>query len=423
MSTAACPPELARPGSLHASHPPGDEHRRLARPERVARLLEEFFRHAHRLLVEPSDPAGAGQAARRFLARRGFDLGALDHLPLGLFTDPRTLGHRLGEAGFSAREIEASELLADPRLSGRLIGPIRDRHGRIVSFWARHPDDQPPHWLFKGPWRDQVGLFGLDVALRPEAGGQEHLVIVEDVLDAVLLHGRGLRNVAALASPVSGAAAGRVRRQLAAEPQWRHAATAQIARATLAVDPPQADPQNLLDALEPLLRAPGAPEVFVLLPDELDEYGRLGELIRRASADALRSILHDASLPAYSVRACAILENHRAGRPWTEPRRHAAWKEAVFYYASSGPAAAPQLDKYFVPVIVAGLGRSWDTFQPCPGIVGEDELEEPEPTGEPAEPSVHLAEAPRDEPKPIAPARDGFCTVHRCAVTACFCFD
>jgi len=417
MSTAACPPDLSRRGSLQTSHPPGDPDRRLGNQQRVARLLEEFFRHTHRLLVERPDPAGAGKAARRFLARRGFDLSALDHLPLGLFTDPGTLGQRLGEAGFSDREIETSELLADPRLSGRLIGPIRDRHGRIVSFWARHPEDHPPHWLFKGPWRSQVGLFGLDTALRPEAGAHEHLVIVQDVLDAILLHGRGLSNVAALAAPVSGAA----------EPRWRHVSQAQIARVTLAVDPPQGDPQALLDALEPLLRASSPPEVFVLLPDELDGHESIGKLIRRASADELRSVLHDASLPAYSVRACAILDSHRAGRPWTEPRRHAAWKEAISYYASSGPAAAPQLDTYFVPVIVAGLGRSWDTFQPCPGIVGEDEFGEPEPAVEPAvepaEEPVDLAESPLDEPNPMAPAHDGFCTVHHCAITGCFCFD
>jgi hypothetical protein len=387
----------------------------LRKQQRVARLLEEFFRQAHRLLVEPSDPAGAGRAARRFLAQRGFDLTALDPLPLGLFADPKTLGHQLGEAGFLAQEIEASGLLADLRLFGRLIGPIRDRHGRIVSFWARDPEGQPPRWLFKGPWRNQVGLFGLDTALNPDAGGHEHLVIVEDVLDAVLLHARGLSNVAALAAPVSGAA-GLGPGHFASERQWQHVSEAQVARVTLAIDPPQGDPQPLLDALEPLLRAPGAPEVFVLLPDELDGHESIGELIRRASADELRSVLHEASLPAYSVRAGAILEKHRAGRPWTEARRHAAWKEAVSYYACSGPAAAPQLDKYFVPVIVAGLGRSWDTFEPCPGILGEDDSEEPEIPGEPAE-------ALRDKPKPIAPARDGLCTVHRCAITTCFCFD
>jgi hypothetical protein len=122
---------------------------------------------------------------------------------LGLFIERDLVRQGLLGAGFTPEQIDASALADDPRLAGRLVGPIRDRWGRIVSFWARHPEGHPPKFLFKGRWKEEAGLFGLDVALHPASGGSGDLIVVQRILDAILLQSRGLRRVAAIGGPPS----------------------------------------------------------------------------------------------------------------------------------------------------------------------------------------------------------------------------
>ncbi len=135
-------------------------------------LPEAFFHAARRFLRDSAGHQGALAAARRFLENQGFDLGQLDRLPAGFCPDCATMKDSLGHAGFTAAQVDASELVADPRLTERLLGSIRDLRGSIRGVWARHPLGKRPQYLFKGKWKDEVPALGLNVAFPALENGR-----------------------------------------------------------------------------------------------------------------------------------------------------------------------------------------------------------------------------------------------------------
>ncbi len=381
---------------------------RAIQDERVASLLETFFLQARWALhAEPASPGPCASApARAWLVDQGFDPASLGDLPIGLFVEGEAIRRGLLAAGFTVEEIEASALAADPRLVGRLVGPIRDRWGRIRSFWARHPDDRPPKFLFKGQWKEEVGLFGLDAALHPAAGERGDLIVVERLLDALLLQSRGLRNVAAVGGPP---------RELGKR-RWQRLWGLGVRRLILAFEPAAHGSDGILAALQSAFRVRHTVEEYVLLPKSLRGYSSLAELTRAKGLAALQAIFETEPVHAYSFKASSLLDRHRTGRGWTDAGRHAAWKEAIEFYVSQGRHAVDDLDRHFVPTMVAGLERTWDAFQPLPGF-----QREPEPPERPVDDSGETGVV---QPGPSAPKRPTeTCPVHRCGSGVCFCFD
>jgi len=291
----------------------------LAQRERMASLLEAFFLDAHLALLNEAGPIGVAKAARAFLAERGFDLSALHELPVGLFVDRRLVGEQLEQMGFLAEEIGASQLAADPRLEGRLVGPIRDPEGRIQSFWAPHPGHRGPRYLFKGKWKESVGLIGLDAALRPAAAGREHLVIVEQLWDALLLQSRGLGNVAAIAGPPH-----------ALTPQrWERLATLGVRRITMAIAADEKEWGRVRATLAATFPTRSGPEVFHLPPGTLPNGRGVGRWVRDRGLEAFRSLLEADTVHVDRYQAATILRERRAG-----PALH------VVRDGSVGPGAA-----------------------------------------------------------------------------------
>ena len=142
---------------------------------------ERLFSDARRLLQCGATDHGLRAVCYNSLCSLGFDLQRLDSLPVGLFLNPSVMQEELLRAGFSREEIIASGLVSDSRVAERLIGPIRNVGGRIVSFWARHPEGlRPKYYFFRRDWRQEVPAFGLDVALScPADGVREPLVAVD----------------------------------------------------------------------------------------------------------------------------------------------------------------------------------------------------------------------------------------------------
>jgi len=406
-------------------------------PSRVDRLFEAFFHEARRALEGESLSRDARQCAIDFLSAHGFDVRRIDQLPIGLFTDGPSVRQRLEEAGFSLQEIEASALAADERLAGRLIGPIRDPRGKILSFWARHPKDRPPRLLFKGSWKEAAVLVGLEAAFEaagPRRDRVEELVVVERLLDALLLQSHGVPNVAAIAGPARDMT----------ERRWARLAALGVRRVTLLPDPERAFDEGFLRAVENACRAKPAPEVFVVPPELWNDHSTAAEFFRARGLSAFRAVLRSDGTHAFSFRASAILRKHRPGSGWTEASRHAAWKAAIELYATAAHDRVSELDAHFVPTIVAGLRRSWDTFEPidCKDVdvahaVGQDssrpeECEEdatlpaetlnqgPEPNAAPQPPEPKTAHANATS---IGTGVNGFCRHHRCDPSVCFCFD
>ena len=161
-------------------------------------LREAYFRHTQALLAASDNRDDAWRAARGCLHQRGFDLRKLEQLPLGYFPSAEPIWHGLLRDGFSADEIRASNLLADSRLPGRLVGPIRDAGRRIISFWAKLPQQLDRSLYLSSDWKEQAGVFGLDEAYPAVAHGRHDLLLVEDIWDAILLQSHGCPGVGAI---------------------------------------------------------------------------------------------------------------------------------------------------------------------------------------------------------------------------------
>jgi hypothetical protein len=376
--------------------------------ERVTSLLETFFLQAHSALHGEAAAPGEGDAAsaRSWLVAQGFDPSSLRDLAVGLFTSRDAFRQGLLDAGFTADEIRASALLDDPRLAGRLVGPIRDRWGRVHSFWARHPQDQPPGFLFKGKWKDEVGLFGLEVALHPAAGGLADLIVVERLLDAILLQSMGLRNVAAVGGPLT---------QLGKR-RWQRLSGLGVRRIILVPGPSKDADRAVLASLAILFHLRHATESYVVPPASLRGYASLGDVARTEGLVAASALLADRLLHAYAYEAMSILDRHKTTEGWTDAGQHAAWKEAIEFYAAQGRHAIADLDRHFVPAMVAGLERTWHTFQPL-----AESQRGLGPFGQPARHSAAAGPGHPVSPTPKHPAQT--CPVHRCDPSVCFCFD
>lgn len=351
------------------------------------RLAETFFAHAHAMLTQSPARAEPWASARAFLERAGFDVDRLHDLPLGLFDSHAGARQRLLAAGFDDWDVDQSKLLDDRRLPDRLIAPIRDANGRIVSFWARSITGEPPENLFwKNGCKAALGAFGLDLALRSTARARDELVLVEDLLDGLMLRSRGMANVAAVGGPAGELTARR----------WQRLAALGIRRVTLAVEQPF-DDSSVRRALDQAFRAYDAPEVFYLPAGALRPAATPAEMVRSRGVELFREILFRKRVHAYRAKALWILEDHRPPGGWTSPARLAAWESAAAFCRSQGPRRRDWLEVHFVPPIVDELGH-------C----------SPVRVRRPAPP----------KPKPLRRhAPDGWCDKHFCEPTDCFCFD
>ncbi len=332
--------------------------------QRMVDLLETYFTHACQLLRHGDSGDAAVRRARAWLTRRGVEPDRLDRLPVGVVPDVATMETELREAGFHPAEIEASNLLADARLSGRLVGAIRDPRSQIVSFWARHPEGRPPKYLIKGPWKDAISVFGLDIALPAINGGPGGLVLIDDLLDAVLLHQLGLLPVAAIGG--SGFQMTPAR--------WQRLAELGVSRVALVLRGPDAG-EEASAAVEAARIAEWAPHVYVVAPDRFAAAGGLLKWVRWHGCEAV----HDA---IWSPRPPAPNE--------PEPTMVEPPEEIAVDVLPEPPDIADSLP---------------DPLQPSGPTISQE---------------------PEDPPRANPRGRrgpDGYCELHRCDITDCFCFD
>ncbi|MFC0387791.1 DNA primase [Muricoccus vinaceus] len=133
--------------------------------------------------------------ARFALGWSGSGRGALaaELKPLGI--EPR----QLAEAGLT-KPAEGREGAFNDFFFNRVIFPIRDRRGRIVSFGGRTLGDGQPKYL-NGPETDVFSkrrtLYGLDMAREAVFRGRARLVIAEGYMDVIALHQAGFEGAVA----------------------------------------------------------------------------------------------------------------------------------------------------------------------------------------------------------------------------------
>jgi DNA primase len=157
------------------------------------------------------------QAAREFLAQRGFDEAAADRFSCGYAPgdwDGLTK-HLLGK-GFSQAELVAGGLSKETqrgslidRFHRRLLWPIRDVSGEVVGFGARrlYDDDRVEAKYLNTPetpiYKKSQLLYGMDQA-KKEIARQHRAVIVEGYTDVMACHLAGVTTAVATCGTAFG---------------------------------------------------------------------------------------------------------------------------------------------------------------------------------------------------------------------------
>ena len=322
----------------------------------VDSLREAFFRHAQALLTAADDRDDAWRAARACLHQRGFDLRKLEHLPIGYFPAAEPIWQRLLHDGFSADEIRASDLLADSRLPGRIVGPIRDAGRQIHSFWARQPENLDRCLYLSTDWKEHAGLFGLDVALPAvRAGapaqrvGSHDLLVVEDLWDALLLQARGWAAVGAVGN--SPAEIG--------PPRWERLDELGIHRVTLMVDSFHDSHEAALAAIRQAACSRRGPAIYVLPPAAVHGAWQSWQQGRAAQLDVLEKLLAAQRVHGFHYLALSLIALAKGDGPWTDAARRAALAEGGTFFAAAHQRNVPQLNAFFLPPLLDALGLNW----------------------------------------------------------------
>ncbi len=171
-----------------------------ARAEQKRLDLHDILDHAQASFVRRLR-APEGAPALAYLRGRGLTDSTIEQFGLGwsgdgrgsLTAELRGLGvepARALEAGL-LRETESGELRE--LYWGRVIFPIRDRRGRLISFGGRALGDAKPKYI-NGPespiFPKRRTLYAVDRAREPVRRGQR-LVVVEGYMDVIALHQAG----------------------------------------------------------------------------------------------------------------------------------------------------------------------------------------------------------------------------------------
>lgn len=204
----------------------------------------------------------AGKDVRDYLVSRGFTEDELVDLDLGLYTTADAVKRDLKVAGFTEDEMAAAGLV-DSKWTGRLVGAMRDRFGRLETFFARDITGKAERKYLYLAGSKLPDFYGLDVALRTKEG-REDLVLVEGVLDVVLLHARGFSSVVA----IGGASA--------STSKLETLASAGVRRVTLALDydpTEKAFPglEGTRATVENAYKGNNVPVVYALHPERLQD--------------------------------------------------------------------------------------------------------------------------------------------------------
>lgn len=265
----------------------------------------------------------AGAAAREYLERRGLPAAEWGHFRLGYSPPGRTaLKDYLIAKGARGPELVAAGLLVTPedggasydRFRDRIIFPITDGRGRVLSFGGRAMDAKVRAKYLNGPDTDLFDkgrvLYGLPEARRLlHAGGDDAaLVVVEGYMDVIACQRAQIPAVAAM-----GTALGEGQMELL----WRlHP------EPTLCFDGDRAGMQAAARAMDralPLLQ-PGRSFRFAIVTGGKDP----DDILREQGAAALRSQL-SATTPFIE----ALFLRERDASPLETPEQRAGLKKRL----------------------------------------------------------------------------------------------
>ncbi|WP_299437538.1 DNA primase [uncultured Rhodospira sp.] len=250
-----------------------------------------------------------GREALAYLHRRGLDDETIGRFRLGYAPPGGAVRAHLRREGVDDDVLVEAGLLGRPDdgrapydiFRDRVIFPIRDRKGTVVSFGGRVLGDAKPKYL-NGPEtplfhksRTLYGLFEARAAIR-ESG---EVIVAEGYMDVIALAAAGFTQ--AVAPLGTALTEGQI------ETLWTHAA-----EPVLCFDGDAAGQRAATRALEramPLL-GPGRSLRFALLPEGLDP----DDLIRDRGPGAMRAVL-DGARPTIELCWQTLRARHRMDTP------------------------------------------------------------------------------------------------------------
>jgi DNA primase len=308
-----------------------------------------------------------GREARAYLQRRGLPEAEWGRFRLGYSPAGRTaLKDYLVAKGARPGELVEAGLLIAPedaaapydRFRDRIIFPIADGRGRVVSFGGRAMDPQARAKYLNGPetgvFHKGRNLYGLAEARKilAAARGEEAplLVVVEGYMDAIACQRAGVAGVAPMGTALT---------EEQMEMLWRlHP------EPTLCFDGDRAGLQaasRAVDRALPLLK-PGKSFRFALVQGGKDP----DEVLREQGAAALR-----AQLSAATAFVDALFRRERDLEPLDTPERRAGLK------ARLRQAAQAIADKDLAQAYREALFERFDALSPPPRVGRPDSPQRP----------------------------------------------
>lgn len=327
---------------------PRESFARGSRPEgRPIRVIEAFVDYCQNALGRPD-----AIPARDFLARRGFTPDRLP--PVGVFTSEMDVENHLRSVGFSADDVAEFAPVTRALTPGCLVGPIMDVSGRLVTFFtcevrSANPADATCRYYRTG---ESVAAGGLEVAIG-QARRRDHLVLVEDLLDALLLHSEGATQVAGICDPA----------RVVVAPRWEALSRLGVESVTLLYNS-HGDARADGDArevatrsLEASFRARRSPIVWVVDPRALRPFATVGNLTRECGLKAWTALV-EKRIHGYRWKALQLIRRHRRKGKWTDAAREALLAEATaFERLVSRDETQRDIEEHFWPPLRRVLDR------------------------------------------------------------------
>jgi len=329
-----------------------EEQHAACRRHRRHQLLEAFVAYCH---VNMNGPSGA--AAGDYLQRRyGIDVRYIEKLPLGVYTNPHDMMDYLVGVGFSGEEVVASGVRNDSRLEGRLMIPWRDRWGTIQTVIAEDPAGSTSSGIRRLHLQRDVRPdgFGLDVAMRPAAGGRQQLILVEDILDVVYLHSQGQLNVAMVGNG----------QRLPQTHHWEQLASEGVESVVLAFADDTTGRARTCAAVRTSAQTTHCPRIESLPPQGLGEFVSTASCVRHRHVGGFRELL-GRRVHGYRYYALSLLDGKRGTDRWDASADHDLMASAAeFDQTMYTTERAAVLDQHFWPPILSATGAEWTAVRP-----------------------------------------------------------
>lgn len=236
--------------------------------------------------------------ANEYLQKRNFNI---NQHPLGWLESSSALANEFGadflvDLGFAVRDEQDGHVFYPWRK--RIVGPLLDRHGRILGFWGRSLDEKnnPPKYKWTtGTKVATCGAYGLNDA------NLSLLILVEGVLDVFKARQHGIYNLAAFAGT------GASERWEALIREWK------VTQAVLLFDNDEPGQKATVAALESYFKHAKRLTLWVVPPWCLGDCKDPDEYMDKYGGEALQALVRQRKMSAAEYYAKAVINGYGWG--------------------------------------------------------------------------------------------------------------